>query len=321
MPLFPKSSYEAEIQENAPVNTPVLQLSAIDKDSAKYAQVHYVIIGGTGKNVFHINQTTGLILSRISFDYEDRREFSLDVMASNPDSSLFGTTEVRVRILGVNEYFPRFVQPVFQFVVSESAGLGYQVGSVEATDEDSGPDGLIYYLFLGSSIDRGFAVNVNTGAITVSRRLDRESQSRVVLSVLAKNFGSIRGNDIDEAQIIITIQDGNDPPVFGKDLYTVDLSEGTPVGTHVVSVEASDIDIRPLNSRFSYEILQGNDHNAFRIDVVTGRIETGALLDRETASSYSLIVGAVDIGEPPQTGTATVQITLRGRYLGIFFSR
>lgn len=85
---------------------------------------------------------------------------------------------------------------------------------MQATDQDAGEDGKVYYLFVGSSNDRGFSINTNTGVISVSRNLDRETQSRIVLTVMAKNAGGIRGNDTDEAQVIVTVQDGNDPPEF-----------------------------------------------------------------------------------------------------------
>lgn len=309
-PAFPQSNYVAQILENSEIGTLVLQISAVDFDSPKFALIHYALVGGSGMNVFAINKTTGEIVSRAIFDYEDRRDYELEVMASNPGSSLFNTTRILVQIVGVNEYFPRFVQPVFQFVVSESAPLGTFVGVVEGTDEDGGPDGVINYFFLGSSADRGFRVNSKTGEITIARRLDRESQSRVVLSILAKNEGPIRGNDIDEAQIIIVIQDGNDPPVFKHELYAVDVSESIPPGSELVTVEAHDVDVRPSNNQFSYEILEGDENGTFKIDPVSGIIETVEVLDRETQPFYTLLIGAADFGEPPQTGLTTVRITL-----------
>ena len=63
-----------------------------------------------------------------------------------------------------------------------------------------------------------------------------------MLTVLAKNRGNIIGNDIDEAQIIIQVQDGNDPPVFRKLLYTSEVDEDSPIGTEVMTVSAIDKD-------------------------------------------------------------------------------
>jgi protocadherin Fat 4 len=309
-PYFENSLHLAYIKENAPINSPVFRLTAKDKDSPKNGIIRYAIVGGSGKHAFALDTSTGLISSSKIFDYEDRSEYMLDVLASNPDTNLHGTTKVQILVQGVNEYVPKFVEPVFHFTVSESAAIGSQIGSVQATDEDSGEDGTVYYLLVGSSNDRGFLINTNTGAITISRRLDRESQSRVVLTVLAKNSGSIKGNDTDEAQIVINIQDGNDPPVFEKETYRAEVSEDVPVGSLVVSVKANDIDVRPSNNRFTYEILDGNVNKTFKIDPITGYISTAEFLDRESVAAYTLVIGAVDTGQPPQTGTTLVKINI-----------
>ena len=96
---------------------------------------------------------------------------------------------------------------------------------VEAEDADAGKEGDIFYFFVGASNSAGFGIDHKTGVIFVNERLDRESQNRYVLTVLAKNRGSIRGDDIDEAQVIIQVEDGNDPPVFRRDFYLADVSE------------------------------------------------------------------------------------------------
>lgn len=309
-PAFNQSVYEAFIAENTPENTFVYQMTAKDIDSPKNAIIQYSIVGGTGKNSFVIDLNTGIITSRTSFDYEENNLYTLTVIASNPNSTMYGSTQVMIHITGINEYYPRFIQPVFHFDVSESSEVGTSVGTIQATDQDSGEDGKVYYLFVGSSNDKGFGINPESGVIGVSRRLDRETQNRVVLTVLAKNAGGIRGNDTDEAQVIISIQDGNDPPEFLQDLYEASVSEGAQIGTKVVTVKAIDKDVRPQNNQFSYSIIGGNPDQAFKVDPQTGDIETSRFLDRETIPMYVLVIGGIDIGIPPQTGTATVKISV-----------
>ncbi|TMW50753.1 hypothetical protein DOY81_004167, partial [Sarcophaga bullata] len=309
-PLFNQSEYHAFISENRPANSYVFRAKAKDKDSPKNAVIRYSITAGSGKNYFTINPNTGLITSSVSFDYEERSEYTLQVMAANPDSPMHSMCKVIVHIRGVNEFYPQFVQPVFHFDVSESAEVGTPVGSIQATDKDAGEDGNVYYLLVGSSNDKGFSINPSTGFIYVSRHLDRETQSRAVLTVMAKNYGSIRGNDTDEAQVIISIQDGNDPPEFLKSYYTAKISESAAVGTKVISVKAVDKDVRPQNNQFSYSIINGNINQTFKVDPQTGEIATSKRLDREQVPEYSLVVGAIDTGLPPQTGTTMVKIEL-----------
>ncbi|XP_067625323.1 cadherin-related tumor suppressor-like [Eurosta solidaginis] len=309
-PLFNQSEYHAFIAENRPPNTFVFRAKATDKDSPKNAIIRYSITSGTGKSFFKINSSTGEITSAVSFDYEERRDYNLQIMAANPDSQMQSTAMCVVHITGINEYYPQFVQPVFHFDVSESAVIGTSIGSIQATDKDAGEDGKVYYLLVGSSNDWGFSINAATGIMYVSRRLDRETQNRVVLTVMAKNYGGIRGNDTDEAQVIISIQDGNDPPEFMKALYTTRISEAAPVGTKVISVKAVDKDVRMQNNQFSYSIINGNLNQTFKVDPQGGDIETARALDRESVPVFELIVGAIDTGVPPQTGTTLVKIEL-----------
>lgn len=307
-PMFNQSIYEAYISENLPPNSFVYQVKATDLDSPKNAIIQYSISDGVNKDMFSIDKKTGRIIAIYSFDYEENDLYIINIVASNPDSPMFSTAELRVHVNGVNEYYPRFIQPVFHFDTSESAEVGTQVGIVQATDQDAGEDGKVYYLFVGSSNDKGFNINSETGVISVSRNLDRETQSRIVLTIMAKNAGGIRGNDTDEAQVIVEVQDGNDPPEFLQKLYEVEISEAVPVGSKVTTVKAIDKDVRPQNNQFSYSIIGGNIEQVFKIDPQSGQIETTRFLDRETTPEYSLIVGGIDTGLPPQTGTTTVKI-------------
>ncbi|KAJ8984353.1 hypothetical protein NQ317_003500, partial [Molorchus minor] len=307
-PTFNQSNYDAYLSENLPSNSFVYQVTATDIDSPKNAIIQYTISDGMDKDAFDIDQKTGKITSQINFDYEEKFLYVLKIVAANPDSVMYGTCEVKVHITGVNEFYPRFIQPVFHFDVSESTEVGTKIGTIQATDEDAGDDGKVYYLFIGSSNDKGFSINTETGTISVSRNLDRETQSRIVLTVMAKNAGGIRGNDTDEAQVIVTVQDGNDPPEFLQDLYEAEISEGASVGIKVISVKAVDKDVRSQNNQFSYSIIGGNLEQAFKIDPQSGEIQTARPLDRETIPLYSLVVGAIDTGAPPQTGTALVKI-------------
>ncbi|KAH7968787.1 hypothetical protein HPB52_011289 [Rhipicephalus sanguineus] len=304
---FNATAFEAYVPENELVGTVVTQLTATDADSGRNKLIQYALVGSSD---FAIDSQTGLVTTKTTFDYEQASEYILEVVASNPGSLQYSSCQLRVHITGKNEFYPRFVQPVFQFAVSESTAVGTAVGRVLATDEDSGPDGHVYFLFVGSSNDRGFRIQPSTGIITVARVLDREAQARVVLSVMAKNAGSIRGNDTDEAQVVVSIQDGNDPPMFLQPLYEARISEAAPVGSSVLTVSAVDRDVRPNNHQFFYSIVDGDPNKAFSVDAQTGLLQTSMPLDRETAPVYSLTVAAIDHGSPPQTGTTVVRVTL-----------
>lgn len=90
------------------------------------------------------------------------------------------------------------------------------------------------------------------------------------------------------------------------------MSEEAAIGTKVLTVKAVDKDVRFQNNQFSYSIIGGNANQTFKVEPQLGHISTAMKLDRETIAEYSILIGAIDTGIPPQTGTATVRITITG---------
>lgn len=78
--------------------------------------------------------------------------------------------------------------------VKENAPVGTVIGTVEATDEDSGElgtDGIRYSLLAGSSMAQALVIDPVSGAITIgpgsSGVLDREKVSQLIVMVEARD--------------------------------------------------------------------------------------------------------------------------------------
>ena len=311
-PVFDPAVYTAEVYENSPTATPVVTVTATDADLGSNAEFTYAIYGDDDH--FTINEQTGEILTQGSLDYEaGKTTFYLTTAATNEAASMVGLAHVTVNLLGVNEHYPQFSMHEYEMYVNEHAADGYPVGFVLATDMDRGDDGTVYYLLIGGSNSKGFYIDTDTGYIYVDKAngiLDRETEDTVTLSVLAKNDGPITGDNVDEAEVIIHIQDGNDAPVFTSDQYQARVIESASIGTDITTVTAQDYDEEPSFKQFGYSILDGNIGGAFEINSATGNIRTAAELDRETIPVYYLTVAAIDTGSPPQTGTTSVIVQL-----------
>uniref|UniRef100_A0A2K5E9P2 FAT atypical cadherin 4 n=1 Tax=Aotus nancymaae TaxID=37293 RepID=A0A2K5E9P2_AOTNA len=309
-PVFLSDDYFPTVLENAPSGTTVIHLNATDADSGTNAVIAYTV-QSSDSDLFVIDPNTGVITTQGFLDFETKQSYHLTVKAFNvPDEERCSFATVNVQLKGTNEYVPRFVSKLYYFEISEAAPKGTVVGEVFASDRDLGTDGEVHYLIFGNSRKKGFQISKKTGQIYVSGILDREKEERVSLKVLAKNFGSIRGADIDEVTVNVTVLDANDPPVFTLNIYSVQISEGVPIGTHVTFVSAFDSDSIPSWSRFSYFIGSGNENGAFSINPQTGQITVTAELDRETLPIYNLSVLAVDSGTPSATGSASLLVTL-----------
>ncbi len=216
-PTFVESSLRGHVRENSPPGSLVAQLLAEDPDSPKFSAVEFAFLDGEkAQSDFEVDSKTGMVVALRSFDYEAETAFALEVEARNPGSAQLATrATLNISVVGENEFPPRFIQPVFQFAISESSGPGAAVGRVEAEDGDSGREGEVFYYLVGSSNGAGFVVDRATGVLSVGgggRRgegggLDREAQNRHVLRVMAKNRGPLRGGgDADEAQVIVQVR-------------------------------------------------------------------------------------------------------------------
>ncbi|XP_033127144.1 protocadherin Fat 4-like [Anneissia japonica] len=314
-PVFNPTSYTAMIAENSPSATTVVTVSATDADTPPNAGFYYSIIGGSGRDYFIVNSETGIILTQGNLDYESsNQDFELTVAATDVDPQVFrqGIAHVVIHVTGVNEYFPRFIQNSYDFFVREDAVDGFVVDRVIATDTDQGADGEVFYYLVGANTDKGFSINEITGEIFVSKAhgtLDRETENKVVLTVLAKNAGPIDGDNVDKATVTMFITDANDPPIFLEENYFGSVSEGAAVETSILTVTAVEYDELPSDRRFNYSITAGNINNAFKVDSF-GAVKVNNNLDRETIDEYTLTVSATDEGNPPQSGFTTVVISL-----------
>ncbi|XP_067132550.1 cadherin-related tumor suppressor-like isoform X1 [Centruroides vittatus] len=311
-PIFNNSELEVTIDENLPPNTIITVLSATDKDTGRHSIIHYYLEEKEYAKYFHLDRDTGVLTSLFELDYEQRNKYELLAKAKNPDSYLESEILITINICGINEFYPKFIQPVFRFAVSESSPVGTSVGTVLAIDDDGADDGMVYYILLGGNKNgqMSFGLDIKTGVVFLTRKLDRESQSNVTFNVLAKNLGSVRANNTDTCEVRIFIQDFNDPPVFSSSVYEVRISEDVSINTVVVRVSATDSDEHPQHNQFVFSIVSGNVGGAFQIDEMTGIVTVKLSLDREVTDKYLLIVTATDIGTPPQTGTTNVYIHL-----------
>ncbi|XP_019311695.1 protocadherin-16 [Panthera pardus] len=165
-PVFPLSLLSTSLAENQPPGTLVTTLHAIDGDAGAFGRLRYSLLeagpGPEGREAFALNSSTGELRARVAFDYEHTGSFQLLVGAADA-GNLSASVTVSVLVTGEDEYDPVFLAPAFHFQVPEGARRGYNLGHVQATDEDGGADGLVLYSLATSS--PYFGINQTTGAL------------------------------------------------------------------------------------------------------------------------------------------------------------
>ena len=94
-------------------------------------------------------------------------------------------------------------------------------------------------------------------------------------------------------------------PTFSVSSYTFPVREDAAVTTLVGMVSATD----PNDDAVTYAITAGNGDGKFAIATSTGAITVAGELDYETTPSYTLTVGASDIGGNTATATVAIEVT------------
>ncbi len=185
------------------------------------------------------------------------------------------------------------------FTVEENAANGTEVGTVNGNDADS-RDTLAYSITSGNN-DGIFAID-DSGKITVANHniLDYESTNRYTLTVKVDD-----GLETASTAVTVNVQNLNDNTPVPKG-FTTTIDENTTNGTVVGTVSATDVDD---DTRFTYQITDGNTTNAFAINETTGEITVAdeTQLDYEAVMAFTLTVRVSD-GLLHQTDTATINI-------------
>eukprot|EP00062_Callorhinchus_milii_P010668 gi/632955820/ref/XP_007893653.1/ PREDICTED: cadherin-12 [Callorhinchus milii] len=320
-PKFLDGPYTASVPEMSPAGAFVRQVTATDADDPTYgnsARVVYSILHG--QPYFSVDPKTGVIRTALSnMDREVKEDYEVLIQAKDMGGQmggLAGTTTVNITLTDVNDNPPRFYKNIFHLKVPESSPVGSAIGRIKANDADIGKNAEIDY-----SIVPGDGLNVfditsdkstQKGVIHLKKPLDYENKKSYIFKVDAVDphpdhrFQSM-GPFKDTATVKITVVDVDEPPVFSRAFYIMDVYEDTNVGSIIGAVTAQDSDVS--NSPVRYSIDRSTDQEKyFTIDDVEGTIATNEILDREDVSQYSISVIAQKLSNPDLISRVNVTI-------------
>ncbi|KAL3188531.1 hypothetical protein MRX96_003491 [Rhipicephalus microplus] len=213
-PVFDVLAYKTAVAENAEQGCVVARLLAHDPDVA-LRKVTYEFYEDTdpAADIFRVDPLNGVVTTRVALDREAVPFYNFTVKVRD-DGLLSSSAWVYVEVLDVNDNPPVFEHSSYQLQVLEDAVAGTVVASlrIEDADRETAPVG--FYVLSG--------------------RHCRTTPSQ---------WGATDGLHVATTQLEITVLDSNDnPPICRKFKYTELVSESIPVGTAILTVEATDAD-------------------------------------------------------------------------------
>ncbi|NXI42577.1 DSG2 protein, partial [Galbula dea] len=157
-----------------------------------------------------------------------------------------------------------------------------------------------------------FVINGKTGDLNITGRVDREKTPTLLLRgyALDKNGAKLE-KPIDLPIKVVDINDNS--PVFSQQVFVGSVEELSETGTIVMRINATDADEpNNLNSKIAFRIISQSPSDAFNMNKDTGEVRVAKInLDRETQSSYSLVVEAKDRGGEAGGNAATCPLEIK----------
>ncbi|XP_042158915.1 protocadherin alpha-3-like isoform X10 [Oncorhynchus tshawytscha] len=220
-----------------------------------------------------------------------------------------GTLPIVVNVIDSNDNSPSFSKPLYKVSVPENIPFGTTVLTLSATDLDEGLNSKLVYSF----IERGnlnpadmFALNSDTGEMTVKGHLDREKNAAYEIRVQATDQGSSPRSGY--CKVLVEVVDVNDnAPEISVTSLMSPVKEDSEIGTVVALVTVIDKDggkngLTNCNLVEAVPFkLKSNYKNYYSL-VVDGP------LDRESVSQYNVTIIAMDEGTPPLSSTSVITV-------------
>ncbi|XP_016096583.1 protocadherin Fat 4-like [Sinocyclocheilus grahami] len=290
-PVFTPGDIFKSIPENLLLSTSVMTITAHDTDADINGQLEYSIVMQTPRGGhFHIDPTSGVILTNKEIDREFSNLFELTIKATDQavpvEFRRFALKNVTIWVTDQNDNIPVFISQN-ALVAESNIVIGSILTTVVAYDPDEGANGEVEYELVRGDSDT-FIMDRYSGDIRLASQLV-PSKLIYSLTVSATDHGTDRKTSRTELTIILQ---GSDGPVFSQHKYITILKEGQPPGTNVISLDASSP--RGTGTKVEFFIVSVRSGGKavgrlFTIGRHSGVIQTAAKLDREQGSDLYLI--------------------------------
>ncbi|XP_050739443.1 neural-cadherin-like isoform X4 [Eriocheir sinensis] len=339
-PYFPTPRLAVAVPEDAPRGASVAQVLARDNDDPReggharltYSLLKNVVDEASGRQLFAVDGRTGLVTTALCcLDRERAARYTLTAAATD-GGGLKATGTVLVEVTDVNDTPPRFARRSWQLHVRENQARDAALAGLPVTDRDARttlafavvPESGRGWQLFSVEAGGGEGGGGHEGGVLKSlvpldyENPDHRGEFRFKVQVTDKGVqgwqqqgrqGEAQGH-VDEAWVSVWVTDANDnTPTLSHAHAHRTLPEDTPVGTHLAAFPAHDAD-KGGRSRISYAVApESNPRGIFSVDGAGAVLLAGAL-DRETQAAHTVLVWAVDDGEPPRTATATLTLNV-----------
>ncbi|XP_051019075.1 protocadherin beta-8-like [Acomys russatus] len=311
------SAFTNPILENLP-ETMVAVFSMSDLDSGENGKISCSIqdhlpffLKPSGENFY-------TLLTQKPLDRETTAEYNITITVSDMGTPRLTTQHtITVQVSDINDKAPAFTQTSYTLFVRENNSPALHIGTISATDSDSGSNAHITYSLLPPqdsqlALTSLISINAENGQLFALRALDYESLQAFEFRVVASDQGSPSLSS--QALVRVLVLDDNDNAPFV--LYPLQnasapctelLPRAAEPGYLVTKVVAVDRD-SGQNAWLSFQLLKATEPGMFSVWAHNGEVRTTRLLSERDATKHRLLLLVKDNGEPQRSASVTLQV-------------
>ncbi|GAB5566802.1 protocadherin beta-3 [Prionailurus iriomotensis] len=318
-PELTLSSITSPIPENSP-ETVVAVFSVSDLDSGENGRIMCSIEDSLPFILKPSVENFYTLLTNTPLDRETKSEYNITITVTDLGTPRLKTQHnITVTVSDVNDNAPAFSQTTYTLRVRENNSPALHIGSVSATDRDSGANAQVTYSLLPPAdpqlpLASLVSINADNGQLFALRSLDYEALQAFEFGVRAADRGSPALSS--QARVRVLVLDDNDnapfvlyPPQNGSAPCTELVPRAAEAGYLVTKVVAVDGD-SGQNAWLSYQLLKATEPGLFGVWAHNGEVRTARLLSERDAVKHRLVVLVKDNGEPPRSASVTLHVLL-----------
>ncbi|XP_042548147.1 protocadherin beta-18-like [Dipodomys spectabilis] len=254
-------------------------------------------------------------------DREIKDEYNITITVTDLGTPQLQTQHTfTLQVSDVNDNAPEFTQSSYTLWVRENNSPALHIGTISATDRDSGSNAQLTYSLLPGpqpGPDAAAAlvsINADSGQLFALRALDYEALQAFEVRVRAADRGSPPLSS--QALVRVQVLDANDNSPFV--LYPLQnasapctelLPRAAEPGYLVSKVVAVDRD-SGQNAWLSFQLLKATEPGLFSVWPHNGEVRTARLLSERDAPKHRLLLLVKDNGEPPRSASVTLHVLL-----------
>ncbi|KAK9514899.1 hypothetical protein VZT92_025581 [Zoarces viviparus] len=329
-PMF-QPNLQADVEENVVEGSALVPLHVIDRDKKNTPNSTFTI-SMVSQNpqepkieLVVVSPSMAHLSFKGCFNYDKVKKYEVIVQARDHGTPpLSSTATVTLNIVDTNTHLPTFKKQEYEGEVKEGITKDDVVRiAVDDKDTPKTPGWRAKYFFVKGNEGENYKLETdpitNEGILSVIKGKDFEKTTHTDLVVRVENeealfvCGTATPPTPNTVKIKMKVIDINDPPHYENNLYKVYKVEEEEPGKVLLTPKVTDADSDVTRIR---HVLLNDPAGWVKIDEKTGKVTTIKKMDRESPfvdgdSAYKILIGAIDDGEPAETGTSTVMVYLR----------